>query len=103
MSISVARTSKTENNNATDCAKSMNCWSCVKESLCSWSLDKQACVNTKQIPGNMVVHIEKHCPHFTVTQKSAIGNESYENRIKVTGQVQKFSQILSEKWYLRIK
>lgn len=92
MSIAV-RSSDIEVSNATNCLEFNKCWTCVNQSMCSWSLDKQQCILTNKISGNMVVHIKTHCPHFHVIKKTAVGKDKYDHRIKVTGQVLKSNGI----------
>jgi len=73
-----------KSNAKTDCSPHKTCRSCTTNTQCSWSLERQSCVDTERDSGNLVVRVEAHCPRFTVVHKSAVG-ESYEHRIKVNG------------------
>ncbi|XP_060872770.1 uncharacterized protein LOC132946727 [Metopolophium dirhodum] len=73
-----------------DCSESNTCMKCMNKSLCSWSIELQSCFNTKllQAPrGNLTVHNEKHCPRFTVVNKSSVVGVSFKYTIRISNDV----------------
>jgi len=74
-----------------DCSESNTCMKCLNnKSLCSWSIELQSCFNTKllQAPrGNLTVNNEKHCPRFTVVNKSSVAGVSFKYTIRISNDV----------------
>lgn len=55
-----------KNKDAEYCSKSRTCTKCAEKPSCSWSLERQTCVNTTRMPEVLVVNIREHCPQFTI-------------------------------------
>ncbi|KAL5235292.1 hypothetical protein ACI65C_002702 [Semiaphis heraclei] len=82
---------ETDSMNEIDCPDSNTCVKCTNKSLCSWSIERQACITTKllQTPanGNLTVHNEMHCPRFMVVNKSSVVGVSFKYTVRISNDV----------------
>lgn len=73
-----------------DCPESTTCTTCTKKPLCSWSVELQACVNTKLLRApqsnlqQLIIHNETRCPRFEVVNKSSVAGVSFKYTVRIS-------------------
>ncbi|XP_060859418.1 plexin-B2-like [Metopolophium dirhodum] len=77
-----------------NCAEYRSCTKCANETLCSWSLEHQNCVQPEELWGNMMVHVETDCPQFTVAKLSWLKDASYTYTLTVSNDKKDFMAYL---------
>lgn len=67
--------------------------------MCSWSLESQSCLQSTDITGNLIVHIEENCPQYTVianvTRESLSGSLAYSYQVRVINDLHGFLAFLN--------
>lgn len=72
-----------------DCTESNTCTTCTKKPLCSWSVELQACVNTKLLRApqsslqQLIIHNDTCCPRFEVVSKSSVAGASFKYTVRI--------------------
>ncbi|KAE9539842.1 hypothetical protein AGLY_005094 [Aphis glycines] len=73
-----------------DCPESTTCTTCTKKPLCSWSVELQACVNTKLLRApqsnlqQLIIHNETRCPRFEAVNKSSVAGVSFKYTVRIS-------------------
>ncbi|XP_022161624.1 plexin-A1-like [Myzus persicae] len=85
------------NKDAGDCSGSRTCTKCAQNPSCSWSLKRQACVNTTRRPELLMVNIREHCPQFTVVDSFVYKMHlPFTYKVKVSNDVSGFIKYLGK-------
>lgn len=73
-----------------DCPESTTCTTCTKKPLCSWSVELQACANTKLLRApqsnlqQLIIHNETRCPRFEAVNKSSVAGVSFKYTVRIS-------------------
>ncbi|XP_025191204.1 plexin-B2-like [Melanaphis sacchari] len=89
--------SRDDDKGAVNCSRSRTCTKCAERPLCSWSLERQTCVDMTQKPELLMVNVRGHCPRLTAIDTFAYKTLlPFTYRVKISNDVSGFVKYLAK-------